>query len=368
MFDFIVILGDELAESDIDEVVEGKRFPQQRVSCVTPIRARSVTPNRESYFSPVPISRPWTPDYKSSRNIFVESRRDALEKFRNSLTTETLATARSESCKRDFFDVETNVKIASDKDLDKIPANKSSRDNLSFMKCTVDNQSLCNVSSTYQLSSSSSMLSPVQNPSHIKSTSYLKKHSSEIKTAAIANVTSAPRFVFSLPDVVDKAFVGRGISYQHVLTGPVPYSFTALPFQALHSHDKFVPPLVSNVLPSNIPHSPLSPIQLSNHHVHSHMYSGISPHMSFQLHSSIAASQVLPQHDGSKYIDENKVATITANNYEEGRERAERDPTTKKQPDDATSAKNPRNQITNDKDEKVVKNILKKFVPDGMEQ
>ena len=263
--EFNVLLGDELGDSDVDEIIANKRFPQQRFSPINPVRARSETPKRGRYFSPIPVSRPWTPDYKVHRSSFLpQSSTDSLTKYRGPSTlhqTKTKSPSFLQSGpKSAFTSIESKRTVASRED-DRLTPSEAEKEHapspsgesnntLKSMPKTNSNEDL--LSSPF--SSSSRPTTPGKasfqpNSPHVIShnppgvvsatSAYLNRtigEKSNLNKSPIAEVPygrSLPQFVYS---------TSQALPYQ-MPPGSFVSPFLAFPYAGMHIQDKVLSPL-----------------------------------------------------------------------------------------------------------------------------
>ncbi len=408
---FSFFIGDELSDAD-DEIMENKRFPQQRFSPINPVRARSVTPKRGRYFSPIPVTRPWTPDFKIHHRSLLQSSTDALAKYRSSSTSlqreysPALSGSKTQSpsmlqsgAKSAFTSIESNRTVPTGED-SKLPSGNAERD-LTFSSAEDNNvgksfpkpsnsdgllsATLAQPPASWSMPSTLGMTAFQTNPPQI-----IKHHPTSSSAAAYSNRTVAdmsslekstmadaqygriiPPFVYTSDGSVrinGGSFNGQALPYHQIPPSSYISPFVALSYPGLHIQDKVMSPFSPHTLPTQLPGSPtglLRPNPLVN--------ALISPVLNIQVQSSIAAGHSAPPTSSVQNLGE-KLATKgkTNSNYQGADTTVKSDEVNKRQ--SPSSAILPETSTRKDsktpaqKEGKATKNILKKFVADGMEQ
>ena len=388
-----------MGESDADEeIMENKRFPQQRFSPINPVRARSATPKRGRYFSPIPVSRPWTPDLKTHHRSLFHATTDALAKYRGSSTpqqreyspalagTKTksqslLQTGRTSA----FTSIESNRTVATEEN--------------SSLSSSAENNV---VKSLPQISSSEGLLSaslaqrsaswslPARTAFQTKPSQMTAHHPSSTSTSshlnrAVVEMSSLDKspmadaqYGRSIPQLVYNsdgsvridggAFTSQALQYHQIPPPSYIHPFVAFPYAGLHLQDKVMSPFGVQALPAQLPASQTALLR-SNPVVNTL----ISPVLNIQVQSSITSGHSTPP-NGVQYRPEKLLTTAVTGGKCSDADTPIKSDDVKKQlsqspallSETATTRKD--SKTFAQKDGKTTKNILKKFVPDGMEQ
>ena len=379
---FAFSTGDELGESDGDEM-ENKRFPQQRFSPVHPVRARSVTPKRGQYFSPIPVSRSLTPDFKTHRKSLPRFSTDTLAKYRSSsalqqtdysLVTKTKSPPVLQSGPKSAFTSFESKRTATEKDIRSLT--KSS-----------NNESVP-ASLSQSLAPWSRPLTPVKTAFPSKpsaqthNTADMASSSTEYANRIIPDVSSTdkpsisntqcgrsmPRFVYTSDAMNVNSFTAQTSSYPQISAGSYVPPFVSFSYPGLHIQDKMMPPLQLSPRPlsSQLTGNPAALLRPNVHPAHSFVNTLLSPVFNIQMQSPITAGHSSTQANVVQNFDVEQ-SRVDGSKHVVSDTMMKSD---KQQPQGSmmlpgTSIRKERELGEN---KAPAKNILKKFVPDGMEQ
>lgn len=380
--------GDELGESDTDEIIENKRFPQQRFSPVNPVRARSVTPKRGRYFSPIPVSRPLTPDFRTHRRSLPQFSTDALGKYKSSSTLQqrdyslVLAATKTKSPsvlqsgpKSAFTSIESKRTAMTggnaEKDIRSLPIS-SNNESLSAsiaQSLTPWSRSLTPVTTTFQ-----SKLPQTHDPSDMSSTSteYSNRIIPEVSSVDKSPLAETqcgrniPRFVCTSDGMSVGSFTGQTLSYPQISSSPYVPPFVAFSYPGLHIQDKVMSSLGPRALPSQLPGSPAALLRpnVVSHPGNPFMNALLS---SVFMQSPITSGHSLPQATFVQNFDADK-SPVDNSKYQGTDTTAKSDEVSQGSGMLAGISTRKEREPGENVLKGSAKKILKKFVPDGMEQ
>lgn len=389
--------------------MERKRFPQQRFSSA---RARSLTPEKGRYFSPIPVSRCWTPDIIRHNVNFLQSSTSSFPQYRpndipalmqqrkqatnisgnkESLPGPQSAFTTIESKKMNSTREEGEANAAVSK-----PRKGSSSDDNRASKTTPTSSFQGNtVNLSVPSRSTPNFISiPTTNPAttrqhnpNLSGSSLLhtitgrpllavpRMPESDKTTLASVQYGSIPQLVYSSCGNVGRdgcSFPGQGLMYHQAPPGSYVPPMVALPYPGGPLQDK----VSINPLSAQIPTSPLL-----------HPSSNIIGHGGYPLVSTLFSPVVnihLPQQAGAGIY-----ALPEGAGFDQGGKGLIKNQTNEKDAIEMIAGKKhdgvqkqssqtlgvssgfpvrQDNKSPGEKEGKTTKNILKKYVPDGMEQ
>jgi hypothetical protein len=184
---------------------------------------------------------------------------------------------------------------------------------------------------------------------------------------------SIPQFVYTSDNNVridGASFTSQALPYHHQIPpGSYLSPFVAFPYPGLHLQDKVMSPFGVHALPSQLPGSPtalLRPNPVVN--------TLISPVLNIQVQSSASSGHAAPPANGVQNRSEKLLTTSVTGSHYQGADTTIKSDGVKKQHSQSpamlseTSTTRKDNKIPAQKEGKATKNILKKYVADGMEQ
>ena len=403
-------VGDELEESDVDEVMERKRFPQQRFSPVNPARARSLTPEKGRYFSPIPVSRCWTPDVIRHNANFIQSSTSTFPQYRpNDIAAvmqqrkqATNISGNQESLslqsgpKSAFTTIESIMKVNSTRE--EVEANTavskdSSSDENRASKTTHTSSFQGNmVNLSVQRSAPNFISIPTSNPTTTRQHNPILPGSSLLHTTTgrpllavprmpesdkttLANVQygSIPHLVYSSCGNAGRdgcSFPGQGLTYHQSPSGSYVSPMVALPYPGGPLQDKMITaisPLSSQIPTSSVLRPSSNVVSHGGYPLVSTLF---SPVVNIHLPQQGGAGMyALP--DGSGLDQGGKGIIKNQTNEKDGTDKKHDGVQNQSSQTLAVSsgfATRQDNKCPGEKEGKTTKNILKKYVPDGMEQ
>lgn len=414
-----------MGESDVDELMENKRFPQQRFSPINPIRARSATPKVVRYFSPIPVSRPWTPDFKNHQRSLVHSSTDILAKYRGSSASHdmdyspslsgTMPGTKTKSpstlhsgVKSAFTSIESKKAVVS-KEEGKLLCKNAENDILSsggnntgiksvpissknegLLPCT-PGQPLTALSrpstpgkTVYQQKLGQILPSASANMAS-SSTDYLNNRTvaemSNLNKSPVADGTqygrNIPRFVYSSDGSIPlntSSFNGQSLVYSQVPTGSFMSPFV---YAGQIPTGSFMSPMAPLALPAQVPGNPTTLLRpnVVNHIGHPFGNALISPVLNIQVQSSITPGyNALQTSNVQNHGEKLPIKVVTDSKYQGVETTVMSDKTNRPKSQSLGSGilseTSSRKDVKppSEKEGKATKNILKKYIPDGMEQ
>ncbi|XP_028401750.1 protein capicua homolog [Dendronephthya gigantea] len=411
-----IVSGEELGESDVDELMENKRFPQQRFSPINPIRARSATPKVGRYFSPIPVSRPWTPDCKSHQRSLVHPSTDIPAKYRGGSTSQhnnyslSLPGTKTKSpstlhsgLKSAFTSIESKKAVASREEgkllsksaeNDTLPSSGNST-GIRSVPLSSSNEGLLRCTPGQPLTALSRPSTPGKtvfqpklgqiDPSASASMASTSKDFLNNRTVAemsdkspVADSTqygrSVPRFYSSDGSIPlnTSSFNGQSLVYSHVPTGSFMSPFV---YAGLHFQEGVMSQMAPLALPAQVPGSPTTLLRPNVNHIgHPFGNTLISPVLNIQLQSSITPGYNAPQTSSAQNREKLPIKVATNSRYQGVETTVKPDKINQQKSQGLSSGilSEPSSRkdmkLPSEKEGKASKNILKKFIPDGMEQ
>lgn len=411
------VTGDELDESDVDEMMESKCFPQQRFSPINPARSKSLTPEKSRYFSPITVSRPWTPDIGKRNATFLRTSTSNFSKYGSND-----ATALMQQRKRATNTFETNEKpvlsfqsgsksafksieskkvnsIGQESETNVVSSKKELKDCASdengpttttltssykgnMMNLSLPSRSTPNAISIPASNAVVSVCQSFQSKPNLAASSMLhttagrpllavsKIPDSDKTTLTNVQYGSIPHLVYSSSAdniAIDGcSFSGEALTYHQGSTGSYVPPMMALAYSGRPLQDKLISPI--GALSAQIPARPAALRRPACGNMIGH---GSYPLVN-ALFSPVVNIHVQQQQQGGFYglpdsfgFDVKGIITNQRNKEPDG---TEKNPAKKHDGGFSGSASLRDIKSPGEKEGKITKNILKKYVPDGMEQ
>lgn len=398
--------------------MENKRFPQQRFSPVNPARARSLTPERSRYFSPIPISRPMTPDFNGRHSKFVQSSTGTFPKCR---TNDMISPMQQRKYTTGFCGTKEKpvlpfhsgqksafISVESKKANSIVEDNKTNLAVEKKKECkhpsldengagsTTSTASYCGNLSTFSLPSltTSNTLSTRPSDATVSDQSKLRQDKPSLPTmsdsdkTALMNVPygSFPQLVYSSCGNVARhgsSFSGQGLAYQQVPSSYVS-PMVALAYPGLRNgppllQDKLVSHIRPHTLPAQIPTGPAALLRPSSnvlgHGGHPLVNAVFSPVVNIHVQPQDSGLHTLPpdvaflKQDEKDQIKHHKSKDAKDANTIKKHEGLQKQPLQITATLLGSAAQAPQDTTgSSEKEGRSTKNILKKYVADGMEQ
>ena len=395
--------------------MERKHFPQQRFSPVNPARARSLTPEKGRYFSPIPVSRCWTPDVIRHNANFIQSSTSTFPQYRpnhiaalmqqrkqaTNISGNKERSSLQSSPKSAFTTIESIMKVNSTRE--EVEANTavskdSSSDENRASETTHTSSFQGNmVNLSVQQRSIPNFISiPTSNPATTRQHNPILPGSSMLHTitgrpllavprmpesdkTTSANVQygSIPQLVYSSCANVGRdgcSFPGQGLTYHQSPSGSYVSPMVALPYPGGPLQDKVITaisPLSSQISTNSVLRPSSNVVSHGGYPLVSTLF---SPVVNIHLPQQGGAGMyALP--DGSGFDQSEKGIIKNQTNEKDGTEMipGKKHDGVQNQSSQTLAvssgfATRQNNKCPGEKEGTTTKNILKKYVADGMEQ
>lgn len=382
----------------MDETMGNKRFPQQRFSPINPVRARSETPKSGRYFSPIPVTRPWTPDCNLRSKSLVQPAVEELAVRRSSSQTRdyplsftgakcpsmlqsgpTSAFRSLETCRTVSSGDAGKLLSATEEKCQGRSANQNNHGLRTLASFSQSEGLLCShkalpsgpvsVKTAFQTKPPQTVHHSIAGVMSLNN-AYSNRTVSDLSAldrSAMSEIQCEQNSQQLMCTSNGNLFASQALSYRQLPPGSYVPPFVAF-YPGLHFQDKVMSPLGPPILPNHVQSSSTALLR-QNLMSHPLVNTLISPVLNIQVQPTIAANHSVPQANNVEKLPTKPVSDST---YPSTDPTVTSENANKQKFQEAAILPEqlaPKNiKVAVEKEGKTPKNILKKFRADGMEQ